>query len=118
MIVGAADSANVTTDEKGNKMVSGGGPFKGGLKLMLEINNIDNSNPDYVSYPYWGYPTSNSEVLTSRNLKYDVSYIYKKGSDKPVAKLVLFENAGHAHSDYYATLAWDFFSMFSRSPDK
>jgi poly(3-hydroxybutyrate) depolymerase len=116
MIVGAADSANVTTDEKGNKVVSGGGPFKGGLKLLMEINNLDSSNPDYALYPYWGYPTSNPEVLISRNLKYDVSYIYKNSSDKPIAKLVLFENAGHAHSDYFATLAWDFFSMFSLSP--
>jgi poly(3-hydroxybutyrate) depolymerase len=115
MIVGTADSANVTTDEKGNKILSGGGPFKGGLKLLMEVNNLNTSNPDYVAYPYWGYPTSNREVLTSRNLKYDVSYMYKDGSDKPIAKLVLFENAGHAHSDYYATLAWDFFSMFSRS---
>ena len=118
MILGAADSANVTTDEKGNKIVSGGGPFKGGLKLLMEINNLRNSHPDYALYPYWGYPAYNPEVLTSMNLKYDVSYMYKEGSDKPIAKLVLFENAGHAHSDYYATLAWDFFSMFSHSERK
>lgn len=116
MILGAADSANVTTDEKGNKVVSGGGPFKGGLKLLMEINNLNNSNPDYALYPFWGYHTSNHEVLTSRNLKYDAGYIFKNDSEKPIAKLVLFENAGHAHSDYFATLAWDFFSMFSRSP--
>jgi hypothetical protein len=80
----------------------------------MEINDLNSSNPDYRLYPYWGFSTRNPAVLTSRNLKYDVSYMYKEGSDKPIAKLVLFENAGHAHSDYYATLAWDFFSMFSR----
>ncbi|MBN1627623.1 MAG: hypothetical protein JW944_13955 [Deltaproteobacteria bacterium] len=115
MIIGTEDDPDVIMDERGNKSLSLGGPLKDGLKLLMEINKIDNSNPDYTSYPYWGYPTCNHEVLTSRNLKYDVSYMYKEGSDTPIAKLVLFENAGHAHSDYYATLAWDFFSMFTRS---
>jgi poly(3-hydroxybutyrate) depolymerase len=118
IIIGTEDSPNVTMDKRGNKVVSGGGPFKGGLKLLMEINNIDSSSPDYVLYPYWGYPAYNPDVLTSRDLKYDVSYMYKEGSDKPIAKLVLFKNAGHAHSDYYATLAWDFFSMFSQSPPR
>jgi dienelactone hydrolase len=114
MIIGAADSLNVAKDEKGISVDSGGGRFKGGLKLLMEINDLNSGNPDYRLYPYWGFPTSNPAVVTSRNLKYDVSYMYKEGADKPIAKLVLFENAGHAHSDYYATLAWDFFSMFSR----
>ncbi len=113
MIIGTQDSPSVTTDEKGNKSITGGGPFKGGLNLLMEINEINSSNPDYASYPYWGYPTFKPEVLTSRDLKYRVSYMHKEGSDRAIAKLVLFENAGHAHSDFYATLAWDFFSMFS-----
>ena len=115
MIIGTEDRPNVTTDERGNKSISGGGPLKDGLKLLMEINDINNSNPDYALYPYWGYPTYNPEVLFSRNLKYCAGYMSREGSDKPIAKLVLFENAGHAHSDYYATLAWDFFSIFSRS---
>ena len=116
MIIGTEDDPDVTTDEQGNRGVSGGGPLKDGLKLLMEINNIDNSNPDYVLYPYWGYPTYHPRIHTSRDLKYHVSYMYREGYNKAIAKLVLFEKAGHAHSDYYATLAWDFFSMFSRSP--
>lgn len=115
VIIGTEDDPDVTMDERGNKIFSLGGPLKDGIKLLMEINNLNTANPDYLSYPYWGYPTGNPEVLTSRNLKYNVSYMYREGADKPIAKLVLFENAGHAHSDYYATLVWDFFSMFSRS---
>jgi poly(3-hydroxybutyrate) depolymerase len=115
VIIGNADSINVTTNEKGNKSISSGGPFKGGLKVLMEMDELINGNPDYAAYPYWGYPTFNSCVITEKNLKYDVSYMHKQGANKAIAEFVLFENAGHAHSDYYATLAWDFISQFSRS---
>lgn len=116
IIIGTEDDPDITTDERGNRIITGGEPMKDGIKMLMEINNISAGNPDYLSYPYWGYPTCNPGVLTSRNLRYNVSYMYRDGAEKPIAKFVLFENAGHAHSDYYATLAWDFLSMFSR-PD-
>jgi len=114
IIIGANDNLNVGADENGNKSITG--RAKGGIEILMEINELEHGNPDYAKYPYWGYPAHDAEILTSKNLKYDVSYMYKDGYDKSIAKLVLFETASHAHSDYYATLAWDFFSQFSRSP--
>jgi poly(3-hydroxybutyrate) depolymerase len=89
--------------------------FLGGLERMMEINESNYGNPDFTAHPYWGYPTYNPEVQTSLGLKYDVSYIYKDAGHKsPIAKLVILETAGHAHSQYFATLAWDFFTKFKR----
>jgi len=88
----------------------------GGLERMMEINELKYGNPDFAACPYWGYPTKNAEIQTSSGLKYDISYMYKDGQQKPpIAKLVILETAGHAHSQYFAALAWDFFSMFSRT---
>jgi poly(3-hydroxybutyrate) depolymerase len=93
--------------------------FLGGLERMMEINELKYDNPDFAAYPYWGYATSNAEIQTSLGLKYDVSYMYKDGQNKtPIAELVILETAGHAHSQYFATLAWDFFKKFTRAPNK
>jgi poly(3-hydroxybutyrate) depolymerase len=89
--------------------------FLGGLERMMEINELKYGNPDFAAYPYWGYASTNAVAQTSLGLKYDVSYMYKDGQNKtPIAELVILETAGHAHSQYFATLAWDFFSMFTR----
>jgi poly(3-hydroxybutyrate) depolymerase len=93
--------------------------FLGGLERMMEINELKYGNPDFAAYPYWGYATSNAEIQTSLGLKYDVSYMYKDGQNKtPIAELVILETAGHAHSQYFATLAWDFFKKFTRVSNK
>jgi len=105
-----------TKDENGSIVPTDLGRF-GGLERMMEINELEYGNPDFAAWPYWGYASYDAEIQTSLGLKYDVSYMYKKGSDKPVAKLVILETAGHAHSEYFAALAWDFFSMFSRTPE-
>jgi poly(3-hydroxybutyrate) depolymerase len=114
MIIGTADSLNVQTDEKDVKCV-GSGIFKGGLETLMKINGLATENRNCSVHPYWGYPTTGAEVVLARNLRYDVSIMRKDGAEKPAAKLVLFENAGHAHSDQYATLAWDFLKQFSRA---
>jgi len=114
MIIGTADSLNVQTDGNGVKCI-GSGLFKGGLEALMSINGLATENRNCSMYPYWGYPTTGAEMVLARNLRYDVSYGRKEGAEKPIAKFVLFENAGHAHSDQYATLAWDFLKQFSRA---
>jgi pimeloyl-ACP methyl ester carboxylesterase len=118
VIIGKEDNLNVSTDAKGIRSITGAGPFKGGLKSLMDINEIKTENPDYALYPYWGYPSFDSSIATSKNLKYDLCYMHKEGSKKAIAEFVLFESAGHAHSDYFATLAWSFISQFSRLPEK
>jgi poly(3-hydroxybutyrate) depolymerase len=112
MIIGEKDNLNVAADEKGNMSLTG--LSRGGLELLMDINELKKGDPDYAAYPCWGYVTDYPEVLTSKDLKYDASYMHKDNQDKTIAKLVLFENAGHAHSDFYATLAWNFLSRFKR----
>lgn len=106
-----------STDENGNIIPTDLELF-GGLERMMEINELEFGNPDFAAYPYWGYATYDAEIQTSLDLKYNISYMYKDSYDAPIAKLVILETAAHAHSEYFATLAWDFFSMFSRSHDK
>lgn len=106
-----------STDENGNIIPTDMERFRG-LERMMEINELEYVNPDFAAYPYWGYAVYDAEIQTSLGLNYDVSYMYKNGHEATIAKLVILETAGHAHSEYFATLAWHFFSMFSRFPDK
>jgi pimeloyl-ACP methyl ester carboxylesterase len=94
----------------------GGSPaitgFADAAAPLLDINELPHGTSDYKAYPYWGLPTTNATVLTSKGLHFDVSYMYK--GDKALGKFVIFEEGAHTHEDFYATLAWDFFSQFSR----
>jgi pimeloyl-ACP methyl ester carboxylesterase len=114
-VIGMSDDLSVTRDAEGIKVDGGIGMFKGGLKLLMDMNGLGSGDPDYHAHPFWGYPTSNTEIITARGLNYHVSYMFSQNTETPTAKFVLMENAGHCHSDHYATLAWDFFSMFSRT---
>ena len=102
-----------STNENGNIIPTDLERF-GGLERMMEINELEYGNPDFAAWPYWGYATYDAEIQTSLGLNYDVSYMYKERYGAPIAKLAILESASHAHSEYFATLAWDFFSMFSR----
>jgi hypothetical protein len=114
MIIGTADGLNVQEDANGNKCIGISGAFKGGLDRLMSFNGVSTVNRDCSIYPYWGYPSVWANNFQARNLRYDISYLRKEGAKAPIAELVLFETAGHAHSDQYATLAWDFFSQFKR----
>lgn len=82
-----------------------------GIPLM-DIDELPHGTPDYAAYPYWGFPTMDNTVYLSKDLHFDVSYMYK--GDKALGKFVIFEEGAHTHEDFYATLAWDFFSEFHR----
>jgi len=112
MIAGTND-VSFGIDQNGNVGL-GGEMFWGeeALRQLLKINGMETPGPDYAKFPYWGYPTEDSEIIVDKNLRYRVSYVKNRGDH--IAKFVLFENAYHSHCDYFATIAWDFMSRFMR----
>lgn len=111
ILIGANDSLNVG-DCDGNPCIKGLAPDMDGYKLLKKINELPEYDYDYAPYPYWGFPTEDARVEISKDLSFDVSYMYK--DDEPLGKFVIFEEGGHMLEDYYATLAWNHFSDFSR----
>jgi hypothetical protein len=54
-----------------------------------------------------------AEVIEeTQGLDFDVSYMFNK--HEALGKFVIFVQGNHTHEDFYATLAWDFFSRFTR----
>lgn len=108
---GALDNLNVQMIAGHPAVVGFNGPA--GMELLKAINELPAAgNPDYAKYPYWGFKTENPEVQVSKGLHFDLSYMSKNG--QPLAEFVIFREGAHTHEDYYATLAWDFFSQFTR----
>ncbi len=101
---------NITPDESGNPVI--GNIYPGSIDLLMKFNEIEVSERDYASYPFWGFKTEDSRTVEDKDLHYDFSYLYKNG--KTAAEFILFEEAGHTHADYYATIGWDFLSGYTR----
>jgi poly(3-hydroxybutyrate) depolymerase len=107
---GALDSLNVQMVGGHPAVVGFNGPA--GMDLLKTINELPVVVPDYAMYPYWGFKTDSTVVRVSKDLHFDVSSMSKGG--KLIAQFVLFREGAHTHEDFYATLAWDFFSQFAR----
>ncbi|MDR1643001.1 MAG: hypothetical protein LBT59_25190, partial [Clostridiales bacterium] len=112
-VVGSIDTSNVTIDDDGNSVISGIIP--GALEQAFSFNEIDPGTADYFQNKYWGYKGDKFSVVKDKDVNWEISDFYKDGYAQPLIKLVTFVGAGHANGDYMATIAWDFFSGFSRS---
>jgi hypothetical protein len=112
-VVGSIDTSNVTIDDDGNSVISGIIP--GALEQAFSFNEIDPGTTDYFQNKYWGYKGDKFSVVKDKDVNWEISDFYKDGYAQPLIKLVTFVGAGHANGDYMATIAWDFFSGFSRS---
>ncbi len=115
IIVGSIDTSNVVTNEAGQPVIRG--IDNGGLKTLLDFNEIDCGKADYEANPYWGYTPDSLHILHDKGLSFEVNSFRKKGYVNPIVQLVTFIGAGHANADYMATIAWDFMKRFSRGED-
>ena len=110
MLIGGIDGLNVQTIGGFPAVIGFSG--RGGIDLLRTVNELTVPPPDYAHYPYWGFPTEDKTVMVSKGLHFDVSYSSKNG--KHIAEWVIFREGAHTHEDFYATLAWDFLSQFTR----
>jgi poly(3-hydroxybutyrate) depolymerase len=110
MLHGALDNLNVMTVGGFPAVLGFNGPA--GIDLLKTINELPVVAPDYAKYPYWGFKTDSTVTKVSKDLHFAVSSMSKDG--KLIAQFVLFKEGAHTHEDFYATLAWDFFSQFTR----
>lgn len=110
MLHGALDNLNVQIVGAHPAVIGFNGPA--GIDLLKTINELPVVPPDYAKYPFWGFKTEDAVVKVDKGLHFDVSYSSKNG--KHIAEWVIFEEGAHTHEDFYATLAWDFFSQFTR----
>ena len=120
IISGDKDVMSMDTDFNGNSALFGvhsnGLPING-IDRLLEINKLPYDCADYAKYPLWGYPVDRVVTRTDKELNYHVGSIYRSDREPPIAQLITFENAGHAHSSFFATLCWDFLSQYARGED-
>lgn len=117
IVSGDEDVMSLDVDYKGNPALFGvhsnGLPING-IDRLMEINKLPYECADYEKYPLWGYPTECTVTRVDCGLKYHVGSIYRSPQSAPIAQLITFEGAGHAHSSFFADLCWDFLSQYSR----
>ncbi|MCR4842253.1 MAG: alpha/beta fold hydrolase [Eubacterium sp.] len=117
VMVGTIDDNNITEDEDGNPMMLGIRGDTTGLESMFAMNEIKIDSFDYAAYPYWGFETEKTETVTYKTLNYNVQTMSMDGYEGNFMEFVTLEGAAHSCSDYYATLAWEFMSQYSRNAD-
>ena len=113
-LTGLADDKNVAKDEAGNVAVTAMGGNV--AAAALAFNGISVGEADYSINP-WGYTPDDSGTQVHQNMNYFVSDFYADEYTNPMVRLVGVENTGHACSNVYASLAWDYISRFARGED-
>ncbi len=110
LLIGKKDMLNISMDAAGSPVI--GNIYPGSIDLLFKYNELGDAAKDYAAYPYWGFATDDWKTVEDKGLHYDISFLNKNG--KTAAEFVLFEEAGHTHADYYATIGWDFLSQYHK----
>lgn len=101
------------------------------LKDLFSYNNMKEKKikPNYDLEPFWGYIPDEKESIfpiyndydiygnsftKKNNVEWKINKYYTQGFNRPLAELILVENAKHIPHDYNAVLAWNFFKGFRR----
>lgn len=113
-LTGLADTKNVAETEDGHIAVNSMGGNV--AATALAFNGISVGDPDYSINP-WGYAPDERQTQTHQGLNYYFNDFYADGYTNPMVRLVGVENTGHACSNVYASLAWDYISRFARGAD-
>ena len=95
------------------------------IKDLFIYNNMKEKNikPNYDKIPFWGYMPDEQEdiypeyndydiygnsCIKRNNVKWQINKYYTKEYKRPLAELILIENAKHIPHDFNAVLSWNF----------